>query len=244
MDIQQLERSLKKSQPAPVYLLSGEEDALVDRALDSITAKVLQSAADPDFARTTLDGKKTDAQEVENAARTASLFGGRRLVILRDAQGLRAEEQKKLLAYLEAPVKSTTLVLVVRGAGAQTRDPKRAKTVTAIKSLKKAVEKGKGVSVDCPKPRPRDLPRMVQQMLKDKNLSADSDGLYALVEAVGEDLGGLVQAVEKLSLYLRGSGRVTDRDVAEVVADTRSLSIFALTDAVGEGALEDRKSVV
>ena len=218
--------------------MAGEEDALVDRALESISSKVLESAADSEFARTTLDAKKSNAQEVEAAARTASLFGGRRLVILRDAQSLRSEEQKKLAVYLQAPVKSTTLVLVVRGAGAQTRDPKRSKTVSSIKSLKKAVEKGRGVMVDCPKPKPRELPRLAEQMLKERNLSADKDGLYALVEAVGEDLGGLIQAVEKLSLYLRGSGRVTDRDVAEVVADTRSQSIFALTDAVGEGSLD------
>lgn len=238
MDPQQLERSLKKGKPAPVYLVAGEEDALVDRALESITARVLAGTADSDFARTSLDGKKTNAQEVEAAARTASLFGGRRLVVLKDAQSLRADEQKKLAGYLKEPVPSTTLVLVVRGAGAQTRDPKRAKTVTAIKALKKAVEKGKGVVVDCPRPRQRDLPKMAQQLLKDHNLTADSDGLYSLVEAVGEDLGGLVQAVEKLSLYLGGSGRVTDQEVAEVVADTRSQSIFALTDAVGEGSLD------
>jgi DNA polymerase-3 subunit delta len=236
VDIQGLQRSLKKSRPAPVYLVAGEEDALVDKALHSIVARVLDSAAASDFARTNLDGRKSSAQEVEAAARTASLFGGRRLVILTDAQDLRPEEQKRLASYLEAPVETTTLVLVIRGAGAQTRDPKRSKAVASIKSLKKAVEKGRGVMVDCPRPKPRDLPRIAQQLLKDNGLSADSDGLYALVEAVGEDLGGLIQAVEKLSLYLGGKGNVTEREVAEVVADTRSQSIFALTDAAGEGA--------
>lgn len=236
MDIQQLESSLKKSGPAPVYLVAGEEDALVDQALQAITARVLDSATSTDFAQTSLDGRKSSAQEVEAAARTASLFGGRRLVILTDAQSFRPEEQKQLAGYLEAPVEMTTLVLVIRGAGLQTRDPKRSKAVNSIKAYKKAVEKGRGVMVDCPRPKPRDLPRIAQRLLKDSGLSADSDGLYALVEAVGEDLGGLIQAVEKLSLYLGGVGQVTEREVAEVVADTRSQSIFALTDAAGEGA--------
>jgi DNA polymerase-3 subunit delta len=236
VDTQQLAKSLKKDKPAPLYLVAGEESVLVDRALSMITDRVLAEVRSQDFSLTRLDGKTTSAAEVEAAARTASLFGGRRLVVLREAQSLRSGEIKKLLGYLERPVETTTLVLVVRGAGTGSKGPRMAKTAETARKLKKAVEKGQGVYVDCPRPKPRDLPRLAEGTLLEYGLRASRDGLYALVEAVGEDLTALIQGVEKLALYVGEKGEIEAKDVAEVVSDTRSQSVFALTDAVAEGA--------
>ena len=238
MDTLKLARQLKKGRPAPVYLVAGEEGALVDRALNQITDKVLSESNSADLALTRLDGKGASADEIESAARTASLFGGRRLVIIREAYALRPTDQKLLVVYLEKPVDMTTLVLVARGIGAGTRDPKKSKAAGVIRKYKKAVEKGGGVVVDCPRPKARDLPRMAEQVLSEHGLQVSSGGVHTLVEAVGEDLEALIQAAEKLALYLGGSGRVEEEHVLEVVADTRSQSVFALTDAVGEGAVD------
>ncbi len=231
-------KSLKKAQPASLYLVAGEESVLVDRALTLITDRVLAEVRSEDFSLTRLDGKTASAAEVEAAARTASLFGGRRLVVLREAQALRPAEMKKLRSYLEKPVVTTTLVLVVRGAGAGSKNPRLSKAAGAALKLKKAVEKGRGIYVDCPRPKPRDLPRLAEGVLSEHGLRASRDGLYALVEAVGEDLTALFQGVEKLALYIGKPGEVQAKDVAEVVADTRSQSFFALTDAVAEGATD------
>ncbi|HUU02685.1 MAG TPA: DNA polymerase III subunit delta [Myxococcota bacterium] len=242
MNITQLQKSLSKSEPATVYLVSGEEGALVDRALDLITERVLSGAGSgagsAEFALSRLDAGSASAEEVEVAARTASLFGGRRLVVLKNAHLLRPEEQKKLCVYLAKPVATATLVLVIRGAGADSRNPKLARLTNAAKKYAKAVEKGGGVSLDCPRPRAKDLPRLAESLLGEQGLSATRDGLYALCEAVGEDMGAMIQAAEKLALYLGKDGRVEESHVAEVVADTRSQSVFALTDAAGEGALD------
>lgn len=238
MDLSKLARELSKGEPAATYLLTGEEDALVDRALQMITDRILSKSAAADFSLTRLDGKTCDASELDAAARTASLFGGRRLVILRAAQSMRPAEQKKVIAYLKKPVPSTSLVLIVRGAGPSSRDPKRSKAAKAARAYKKAVEAGGGRTVDCPRPSARDLPRMAESALSDAGLSIDREGLHALVDAIGEDLGALWQAVEKLALFKAGQGRVKVDDVAEVVADTRTQSVFALTDAVAEGKLD------
>ncbi len=242
MNVTQLQKSLEKSDPLPVYLVSGEEGALIDRALELITSRVLSGvgsgAGSAEFALSRLDGGSASAEEVEAAARTASLFGGRRLVVLKNAQLLSPDEQKKLCAYLENPVATATLVLVVRGAGAGSRDPKLSRIAGAAKKFAKAVEKGGGIALDCPRPRAKDLPRLAESLLKEQGLSATREGLYALCEAVGEDMGSLIQAAEKLALYLGEGGRIEESHVAEVVADTRSQSVFALTDAAGEGSLD------
>ena len=216
------------------YLISGEEQALTDTAMLSIMQKA-QSADDQQLSVTVMDAKGCSASEVESNLRTGSLFGGRRVVIVKDAQSLHPQERKKLCAYLAKPVRDTTLVVVVRGAGPKTRDPKKSSAASAARAYQKAVEKGSGVLVDCPRPSARQLPRLAKQYLQEAGLGVDEDGLYALVDAVGEDLGALIQAVEKLSLYKLGKGRVSVDDVSMVVADTRNESVFELLDAVAEG---------
>ncbi|HSA22179.1 MAG TPA: DNA polymerase III subunit delta [Myxococcota bacterium] len=235
MDLVQLGKALKKGELASTYLLAGEEEALLERALKQVMARALSAKGASDLSVSRLEGKGASAAEIEAATRTGSLFGGRRVVVVRDAQQLAAAEQKKLAEYLKQPLRGATLVLLVRGAGPGTRDPKAGKAASAAKSFQKAVEAGGGVTVDCPRPKARDLPRLAEELLTEQGLSADRDGLHALVDAVGEDLTGLMQAVEKLALYMGGSGSVAAADVAQVVADTRSESIFELTDATAEG---------
>jgi DNA polymerase-3 subunit delta len=243
VDTAQLIKNLKK-EVAPVYLIAGDEDALIDRALAAITTTVLSDQRSSDFAFTRFEGRNATAAEIEGAVRTVSLFGGRRLVVVRDTQELGAEAQKELLAYVKAPVSAATLVLVVRGGGADSKDPRQAKAAKGAKLFAKAIATGGGVVVDCPRPRPRDLPRLAESLLRENQLRAQRDALYALVEAVGEDLGLLIQAVEKLSLYKGGPAEITAADVAAVVTDTRSESVFALVDAVAEGRLDPALTIL
>jgi DNA polymerase-3 subunit delta len=231
-----LVRELSKGKVFSVYLLCGEEDALVSRALDLISERVLESGSASDFSLTRLDAKSTSAGELDNAIRTVSLFGGRRLVILKDAQDLGAKEQKKLWMYLKDPLEASTLVLVVRGAGLNTRNPKLAKAAKAAKGFAKAISQSQGCVVDCLRPKARDLPKLAGQALSEHGLKVGQEGLYALVDAVGEDLGALWQAAEKLFLYKSGQGVVDASDVAQVVVNTRNQSVFELTDAVAEGS--------
>jgi len=238
MDLEALHKTLGKGKLAGCTLVAGEEDALVEQAVDAITQSLVPQGKGSDFNFSRFDGKTATAADIEGAVRTVSLFGGRRLVVLKDAQELRAEEQKRLLPLLQKPVPGNTLVLVVRGGGADSRDPKRAKASKACKLLLAAVEKGGGMVVDCPRPRARELPALAERLLKGKGLGASSEALHALVAAVGEDLGNLIQAVEKLQLFKGGAGEIALADVRAVVVDTREESVFALTDAVSEGATE------
>lgn len=244
MDVAELGKALKKNPLPGAVLISGEEEALAERALGLVLARARTGPGASDLAVSRLEGKSMTAAEVEATTRTGSLFGGRRLVVVRDAQQIPAAEQKKLVAYLKKPLGGTTLVLMVRGAGPATRDPKASKAASAARTFQKAVEEGRGLLVDCPRPRARDLPRLAEELLSEQGLRADQEGLYALVAAVGEDLGALFQAVEKLAVYKGGQGRLEAADVAEVVADTRSQSIFDLTDATAEGAAPRALSVL
>jgi len=236
VDIHELSVELNKGVFAPVYQLCGEEGAWVERALELVLTAAQQKGQMGAHSLVRLEGKGASAHEIEVLVRTCSLFGGRKFVVLQDAHAMRADEAKKLHAYLHKPVASSTLVLVSRGLGPTSREAKSA--VANLKAFQTAVKKGGGVFVDCPKIKARDVPSLIRSLLKQQGLSADPQGAHALAEAIGEDVGGMFQAVEKLSIYLGGQGQVTARDVAEVVASSRTLSVFELNDAVGERSPE------
>ncbi len=245
MDVRQLEESLKQDLRKPVYLVSGEEEALVQRCVQLVREGLRAKAGQKDFMTIQLEAKSLSADDLDMAARSQSLFGGARLVVVRDSHHAKTELQKKLTEYLQNPVPTTTLVLESRGVGTDTRDPKRSGGIKTLKELKKILEKADGAIVDCPKPRPGDLPRLVQQMLGDKGLKADREAFYAIVDAVGENIGGLIQAIEKISLYVAGQSDVVTKTMVEkLVSHTKSQSIFALTDAIGERSADKALKVL
>ena len=55
---------------------------------------------------------------------------------------------------------------------------------------------------------------------------------------MGEGLGPLVDAIERLSVYVGERKTITVADVEEVVATTRQKSVFELANAIGEGSRE------
>ncbi|MDQ4029243.1 MAG: hypothetical protein M3214_14525, partial [Actinomycetota bacterium] len=90
----------------PVYLLAGEE-FLVEEALEQVRA---EARTDP-LSEVTVSGNVT-VPEMVTALETPSLLGGRRMVVVRDAEGLTKEAAQALSEYLESPSPHSVLVLV------------------------------------------------------------------------------------------------------------------------------------
>ena len=103
--------SLARGAVAPVYLLYGEEDLLVEEALDAI----LQAALEGDGRTFNLDvlrGGETDGRDIVERASSFPMAGGRRVVVVREADRLPAHDCEILAAYVGEPSPSTCLVLV------------------------------------------------------------------------------------------------------------------------------------
>jgi DNA polymerase-3 subunit delta len=113
-----LEDRIAGGKIAPVYLLVGSDPLLYQRVLGALTAAIVTPAT-RSFNLDAFEGKSTTAQAVLNAARTLPMMAKRRLVVVRDVDGLGAEGLAQLAAYLEAPAPETTLVLSTPKADAR-----------------------------------------------------------------------------------------------------------------------------
>lgn len=169
--------------PAPVVLLQGPEDILVERARDRIRGQVV--AADPSTEITQLEG--TGYRRSLLAEVTApSLFMEPRLVLL---DHLEAGDQlllEDLKAYVGDPADGTVLVLMHRGGN-------RGKAFVDL--LKKADVP----IVDCPAiKKPQDRMAFAAGEFQRAGRQADSRAVAALADAFGSDLSGLSGLVRQL----------------------------------------------
>ena len=215
-------RSLHNGE-APVYLIHGDEPFIARQALHWLRTRVLAGAIE-DFNLDRFDGKdRPDPERIAQAARTLPMMADRRLVLVRNAEGLAglgAKLLKPLLSYIEQPDSSACLLLVAF--------TKIKKTTALYKRVAKH-----GVVFEASTPRERELPAWVRQRFELRRRAIQSDAAALLCEAVGRDLAGLDAAVERLCLFVP-EGTVERSHVEQTVSHTRTRTVWELVDAIAD----------
>jgi DNA polymerase III subunit delta len=196
------------------YLLAGDP-FLVEEALARLRSEKGVDA----LAETTLDPTASGA-ELLAAVGTASLLGGRRLVIVTDAQDLKKEQVEALERYLASPSPDTTLVLTASGRTKLDATVKRAGTV---------------LSLDPPKGRA--LVTWLKRRAAERKIKLDDRGGWALVDAVGTDLRSLDNSLAQLVSAHGEGASVGAKEVRRSFPRLAEERTFALTDAVGDRRL-------
>lgn len=214
---------LRDGDPGPLYFIHGKERYLVDRAVDLVRARVLDPRT-RDFNYELFYGKEAGASKIVQAARTLPMMAKRRLILVRDADEMKADELAGLIPYVNDPAPETCLVFVGEKIDA------RLKFFTAFKK--------KGVALKLDPLYERQLPDFVRGEARQRGVSIDAAAVQMIVDEIGAELGQLADAIERLALFVsaREDKTVGPADVDAVVATTRQRSVFELANAVGEGS--------
>jgi DNA polymerase III subunit delta len=162
-------------------------------------------------ADTGLDG-------LEEALFAGSLFASERLVVVRNAQSLRKADLERLAAALGAESVPSDVIVVAVAERAPT---------TLLNSLK-----GIGDVVRLARPRRGELVNWVNKRLKRSGVNTGRDVAATLVEALGENLRDIAQAIDQLALRA-GKGATVERDqVLEHFRPQAEQPIWVLFDAI------------
>lgn len=202
----------------PVYLIFGEEELLLERAVRRLRER-LSEVADLDFNFDVFDGENADVDDVLAAANTLPFMSDKRLVVVRAADKLSSAALAALSDYAANPSDQTVLVLVARKIAKNTK-------------LYKNIEKN-GQAFEWVKPKRSEYPREVVRMFADRGRQVTVDAAEVLVRAVGRDLRRLESEVGKVIAYAGDKPSLTRDDMEMVVAFVAPLSVFDLTDAIG-----------
>lgn len=228
----------KTPEIAPVCVLFGEEPLLKQESLDRIRAAVL-SGEDGELSISKFDGQQADVRAVFDELATVSMFGGgRRMVVVEDADTFVTKHRTRLEDYCEKPRAASVLVLDVSSWPATT------------KLYKKIAQIGLQVNCNLPKGKWGDDAdaEKVLDWLHDRAKSRHSAKLgngagELLFEIVGPHLGRLDQELAKLALLAKTETKQQKSDEASIsrelveqsVGGWRAKTAWAMIDCVLEG---------
>lgn len=214
----QLVQEARAGQFHQVYLLMGEEPYYPEMVCRAVLENCIDESF-KDFNEVVLYGSETGAEDVITQAREFPMMAERRLVVVKEAQLMK--DIDKLSFYLESPLDSTVLVILMHGASADKR-----------KSFYKAAVKSAMV-LDSPAVRDYEIPRWIETYYSARGLQIDPRAAQLLAESAGADLGKIADETDKLLKNLpEGTTGVSVEDIEKNVGVSRQFSVFELTSAL------------
>ncbi|ADU48667.1 DNA polymerase III subunit delta [Intrasporangium calvum] len=200
----------------PLALVSGPEEVLVERAVARLVGAARASGAD--VIRIDAAGYEPGALAMHASP---SLFGGTTCLVVRGLHESPDELQLDLLALLGAPVEDVSIV-VTHGGGMKGK-----KVLDTLKKLGAEV-------IECPAIKSdRDKSDFVLKEFARARRKITSDGVRALVEAVGKDVRELASACAQLIADTEGP--VDDAVVDTYHGGKVEASGFRVADAAVAG---------
>jgi len=201
------------SRVAPLSLVTGDEEYLVSRALEDLRRAV--RAAHPDVEVHEVEATSLDPIELLQLL-SPSLFGGERLILVRNAQDIPTASVASVIGAL-VDAGPDMFVVVQHLAGAKG------------KAVLDAVRKAKPAELTCLKlSRAEDRVSFVRDEVRRGGGKITPDAVAAVLDAVGNDLREIAAAVAQLlgdndgaidahavSAFHRGRAEVTGFVVAE-----------------------------
>jgi DNA polymerase-3 subunit delta len=230
---------LAKTGPEPAYLFLGPEAYERTRCrralLDAVFPPREHAERENGFTRHDLD--RTPLAAALDDARALSLFASRRVIWLGAAEAAvprsRSDEegdagQTGLAAYLKEPTPGVVLVIDCARYEFEGEDKARLERVEAFFSAVPA-------KVEFRPYAPEAARFLAQKLAKDAGIQLGLAELALLLEATGGDASRLAMEIEKLRLFAGTSRKITAGDIASLVPDAQSSTIFVLVAALGRG---------
>lgn len=210
--------------PKPVYMVRGDDPALLAESVRTLVAGVLGAEDGPlaveDFTLEAGDDQLVAA--LLDACLTPPFLTARRVVVAANAGALAAAQGARLVAYLERPLDTTVLVLVGGGGTVP------AKLVSAVKKA--------GEVIDAGLPRQgRDRTGWLVERLKSAPVSLDAAAGNLLGQHLGEDLGRVAGLLETLASTYGPGARIGRDELEPFLGEAGGVAPWDLTDALDRG---------
>jgi DNA polymerase-3 subunit delta len=241
MTPEQFLAQIRKQPPAPVYLFLGPDNYRRELCRKALIERTLApEERENGLVRHDLD--EISLAEVLDDARSMSLFAPNRLIWVACAEaalprgrGAAAEEEPAgakeggaalLDAYLRGPAPGVVLVFSSARFDFEGDDKAKAERVRKFYA-------GIAAQVEFPRFGETEARQLARDLASRAGLNLGADEVGLLVESLGADAVRIAAEIEKLRLFVGEDGVVTREQVAEMVPDSRSTTVFALVAAVG-----------
>ena len=219
MTFEEIYKSIKKQEYAPIYFLMGEESFYIDKITDYILANALPEA-DRDFNQSVFYGKDADIANIIDTARRFPMMATRQLVVVKEAQQLKNIEL--LDSYIKKPLKSTILVISYKY-----------KSLDKRKAFTKSVAQH-AILFESKKIYENQLPDWISKYTSSLKLKIDTKASILLSEFLGNDLSKISNELDKLSINIPQGNTITANEIEKNIGISKDFNNFELQNALGK----------
>ncbi len=216
---------------APVYLIVGKDEFLVDLALEHVRKATLEPGLEEFNHRVLRCHKSMKSGVLVDALAELPMLASVRLLELREADELPAPVARAGAPVLEQSARDPGVVTVLTAAGPPKKDAVLLQTASQL-----------GTTLVCEVPE-AERPAWLRSRLKVHGTKFESEAQEELLSRVGGELRLLESHLTRLGL-LAGQDAVTRSMVRELVPVSASVQIWRLTAAVGQGDLKQAIEVL
>ncbi|MDB5033400.1 MAG: polymerase subunit delta [Chlorobi bacterium] len=232
-----LETSLKHGKFDPVYFLFGEEEFLIDEALDRIMAATVDEST-RSFNFDLMYGSEISVNDIVERSMAYPLMADRRVVVVREIDrtfALRGkpEENSPFGRYMNTPAPTTILIITAAIADFLTKG----KNGPGAKAPYNLIV-NHAAAVQFKKIYDREIPSWTASRIKARGKEITPDAVELFVGYVGASLRVLSNEIEKLFTFVEDRKRITAEDVRAIVGASKVFNVFELQKSVGMKNLE------
>lgn len=214
-----LRKMIARRDLSPVYLLHGEEGYFIDELVKDFESLVPEE--ERDFNLYTLYSPESGVETVMDVCRRYPMMAEYQVVIVKEAQAIRADVLNKLHHYVSQPTPTTILVISCRGALAKGKE------------LLAAVKKN-GVIFESKKLSERNILPAISDLIKEKELNVEPKALSMLRDYIGTDLSRLYNEIGKLALILGRGAMITPEAIERNIGISKDYNNFELIDSINQ----------
>ena len=198
-------------------LIYGEDAGQVRELAKKLAETVVDDLNDP-FRVTTLDVSNltADPSRLSDEQAAMPFGGGRRLIRLR---GITGDHARLIAETIQEPSGDG---FIIAEAGPLRRDSAMVKMFEASKT---------GAAIPCYADEGRSLAVLLDQTLKQENISLTPDARSYVINRLGADRAATRSEIEKLLLYIGKNGKLDLEDAVDAIGDAGSTSVDDLVYA-------------
>lgn len=215
-------KNIKNKEVLPIYFFHGEEPYFIDAAVKVLEHDFLEED-EKAFNQTVVYGKDTSYQEILSLARQFPMMGDRQVIIVKEAQDLKfnEDENRVLETYVDNPVPSTVLVFAHKH-----------KKLDSRKKAAKALDKAKALFLS-ESVRDSNLPKWIADECAQLKIKIAPNISNLLAEYLGNDLSRIANELNKLKIILK-EGEMLDGTIVENhIGISKEYNVFELQKALG-----------
>jgi DNA polymerase-3 subunit delta len=208
---------------SPVYLFAGEEPYLVDMCL-SKTEKLI--AAD-NLNREVFYIQESSVEDILNALQTLPFFNGKRVIIVKDVQKMKAGDAERFTGYLSNIIDTSCLIFLYLS------NYKKETIVKRKEFINECIASKNCICVDCRKQYEKEVKEFIKNEFSQKGKFISNDLIVEIIEKNGTDLLSISNEIEKLLLFNgKNEKNITKEDLAVISGYSRETNIYTLSSSI------------